>query len=142
MILLERGNRILGETVASKFFIDPEEKVEAFDVKLCDFDDSSYRVTIDAESKNIMTVSLGTPCYKDIADVGAREAVDKRYGKMAEAKAVANYDVTLKINLDDLKDQKQKGTGRPLTAAAAAAAANTNHHTRAAGSAAASATRD
>jgi len=46
MILLERGNRILGETVSSKLFLDPEEKVEPMDVKLCDFDDASYRVQI------------------------------------------------------------------------------------------------
>jgi len=108
MILLERGNRILGETVSSKFFLDPEEKVEPMDVKLCDFDDVAYRVHIDAESKNIMTISMNLPCYKTIEKVGAREAFDKRYGKMAEGKAAANYDVTLTINLDELKDQKQK----------------------------------
>jgi len=108
MILLERGNRILGETVSSKFFLDPDEKVEPMDVKLCDFDDVSYRVHIDAESKNIMTISMNCPCYKTIEKYGAREAFDKRYGKMAEAKAVANYDLTMTVNLDDLKDQKQK----------------------------------
>jgi len=63
MILLERGNRILGETISSKFFLDADEKVDPMDVKLCDFDDVAYRVQIEAESKNIMTVSMNCPCY-------------------------------------------------------------------------------
>jgi len=107
MILLERGNRILGETVSSKFFLDAEEKVEPMDVKLCDFDDVSYRVLIEAESKNIMSVSMNCPCYKLIEKVGGREYLEKRYGKMV-SDPIAGYDITLKVNLDELKDQKTK----------------------------------
>jgi len=107
MILLERGNRILGETVQSKFFTDPEEKVEPMDVKLCDFDDVHYRVLIEAESKNIMTVSMSLPCYKDIEPVGGKEAFEKKYGSMVTA-ATSPYDVALKVNLDELKDAKVK----------------------------------
>jgi actin related protein 2/3 complex subunit 2 len=110
MILLERGNRILGETVSSKFFLDADEKVEPMDVKLCDFDDVSYRVLIEPESKNIMTVSMNCPCFKSIEDRGAREAFEKRYGDLVSTEALAGYDVTLKINLDELKDQKHKET--------------------------------
>jgi len=104
---LERGNRILGETVSAKFFPDPEEKVEPMDVKLCDFDDVAYRVLIDTNSKNIMTISMSLPCYKDIAELGAKEAFEKKYGDLVTA-ADAPYDVAVKINLDELKDAKNK----------------------------------
>jgi len=107
MILLERGNRILGETVSSKFFLDAEEKVEPMDVKLCDFDDVSYRVLIEAEKKNIMTVSMNCPCYKTIADVGGKAALDARYGSMV-VDPLSGYDCTLSVNLDELKDEKTK----------------------------------
>jgi len=78
------------------------------DVKLCDFDDASYRVQIEAEAKNIMLVSMNLPCFKAIDKMGARDAFEKRYGKMAEAKAVPNFDLTLKLNLDELKEEKNK----------------------------------
>jgi len=107
MILLERGNRILGETVSSRFFLDADEKVEPMEVKLSDFDDVSYRVCIEAESKNIMTISMNCPCYKVIEKVGGREALEKKYGKMV-IDPVPNWDMTLKIDLDELKDQKTK----------------------------------
>jgi actin related protein 2/3 complex subunit 2 len=107
MILLERGNRILGETVSSKLFLDAEEKVEPMDVKLCDFDDVSYRVLIEAEKKNIMTISMNCPCYKAIAELGGKEYLQKRYGSMV-VDPLPGYDCTLSVNLDDLKDQKVK----------------------------------
>jgi len=107
MILLERGNRILGETVSSKFFLDAEEKVEPMDVKLCDFDDVSYRVLIEAESKNIMSVAMNCPCYKSIEKVGGSEYYEKKYGSMVAA-PLSGYDLTLKVNLDELKDNKTK----------------------------------
>jgi len=107
MILLERGNRILGETVSSKFFLEADEKVEPMDVKLCDFDDTSYRVVIDKDSKNVMSVSMNCPCYKAIEKVGGREFVEKKYGKMVVA-AASGFDVTLSVNLDELKDVKAK----------------------------------
>jgi len=104
---LERGNRILGETVQAKFFLDPEEKVEPMDVKLCDFDDVHYRVLIEAESKNIMTISMAMPCYKDIETLGGKEAFEKKYGALV-VPAISPYDVALKVNLDELKDAKNK----------------------------------
>lgn len=107
MILLERGNRILGETVSSKLFLEAEEKVEPMDIKLCDFDDVSYRVLIEAGSLNTMTVSMNCPCYKSIEKNGAREFFEKKYGKMVTS-PLPSYDLTLKVNLDELKDEKSK----------------------------------
>jgi len=107
MILLEKGNRILGETVSAKINIDPEEKVEPMDVKLCDFDDVSYRVVILEESKNIVSVGMSLPCYGQIEKFGAKDAFEKTYGALV-APPLANYDVTLKIDLNSLKDQRQK----------------------------------
>jgi len=108
MILLERGNRILGETVSAKINYDnPEEKIDPIDVKLCDFDDVSYRVVIEAESRNILTVSMSLPCYKDIENLGAKEAFNKAYGNLVTP-AGNGYDVAVKINLDELKEQKAK----------------------------------
>jgi len=108
MILLERGNRILGETVSSKINItDPEEKVEPIDVRLCDFDNISYRVVIENEKRNIMLVAMNLPCYSSIENHGAKEAYEKIYGELVTT-PLTGYDLTIKINLDNLKEQKQK----------------------------------
>jgi len=108
MILLERGNRILGETVSAKINYDnPEEKLEPIDVKLCDFDDVSYRVLIEDSARNIMQVSMSLPCYKDIETLGAKDAYEKVYGSFVTT-PLNGYDVTVKINLDELKEQKAK----------------------------------
>jgi len=54
-----------------------------------------------------MTVSMNCPCYKLIEKVGGKDAFEKKYGNMVTA-PLANYDVSLKVNLDELKDQKTK----------------------------------
>jgi len=108
MILLERGNRILGETVSSKINItDPEEKVEPIDVRLCDFDNVSYRVVIENENRNIMLVAMSLPCYSSIESRGAKEAYERIYGELVTT-PLTGFDLTIKVNLDTLKEQKQK----------------------------------
>jgi len=108
MILLERGNRILGETVSSKINHDSEEKLEAFDVRLCDFDDVQYRVLIDAEQKNILTVAMKFPCYTYIEKNGAKDAFENAYKSMISPKPLTGFDLTIQVDLESLKDQKQK----------------------------------
>jgi len=105
MILLEPGNRILQETVGAQINWDPEEKREPIDVRLCDFDDVSYRVIVDAKNKSAMRVSMNLPCYKTIEDYGGKEAIDQHYSGLA-CETMDGYDLTLEINLDDCKDKE------------------------------------
>jgi actin related protein 2/3 complex subunit 2 len=111
MILLERGNRILGETVSAKvnFQVDPnsEEKIEPMEVKLHDFDDVSYHVSIKPEDRNIMFVSMNMPFYHQIEKHGAKDAFDKNFGSMATSAQQGN-DLSVKIDLSAAKDQKAK----------------------------------
>jgi len=105
MILLEPGNRILQETVGAQINWDPEEKREPIDVRLCDFDDVSYRVVVDAKAKNLMKVSMNLPCYKTIEQFGGKEAIDTHYQGLT-ADTVEGYDMTVEVNLDDCKDKE------------------------------------
>jgi len=111
MILLERGNRILGETVGTKINFQPdpnsEEKIEPMEVKLCDMDDVSYHVSIKADDRNIMYVSMNMPFYHQIKDHGAKDAFDAAFKSMSMAPE-AGYDMSLKIDLSSFKDQKTK----------------------------------
>jgi len=123
MILLEPGNRILAETVSAQILggdekkesskekdkdkdKDKGDKREPIDVRLCDFDDVSYRVVIDAKSKNILTVSMALPAFREIKDFGAQDAVTKAFGDKAIS-AIENFDVSIQVNLDT-EDKKEE----------------------------------
>jgi actin related protein 2/3 complex subunit 2 len=101
MILLEPGNRILGETVSAQLIRDSnnEEKREAIDVRLCDFDDVLYRIVIEKDNRSLMRVSFSAPWWNQIKETGGQEALDKHYKDLV-TDAESGYDVTLSINLD------------------------------------------
>lgn len=111
MIYLSPQNLILKDTVAS--YIAPEEgaeKREAADVRLCDFDDVTYHVQVSADNKTVLKVSMNMPCYREIAEHGAREALEKHFGGQIAAEPAVGYDVTLHIDLAATRDEKAKAT--------------------------------
>lgn len=111
MILLEAGNRILGETVAAQLkqpeSVQNEDGVESkgvrlpIDVRLCDFDDVMYRVVLDASALNLLRVSMSLPCWKSIEAHGGAATLQELYGPMV-VEAEAPYDITLQLDLDNL----------------------------------------
>lgn len=107
MILLEEGNRILQETVASHINLPDDEKREPLDVRLCDFDDVAYRIQVDKENLTTMKVSMAMPCYHQIEKKGGEEALEKHFGAY-KGSADDGFDITLTINLTDIKEPKEK----------------------------------
>jgi len=110
MILLEPGNRILTETVSAHILGSGDAKADAkrepIDVRLCDFDDVSYRVVIDAKAKNLLTVSMALPAFRDIKDYGGTDAVTRVFGDKSIT-PLDNFDVTIQVNLDT-EDKKEE----------------------------------
>jgi actin related protein 2/3 complex subunit 2 len=102
MILLEPGNRILEETVASQ--IRGGEKREAVDVRLCDFDDVSYRITVDKDAMDVMKVSMNLPCYYQTDKLGAEAALQNTY-KDHIVDAEVGFSLTLAVKLNEVKDE-------------------------------------
>jgi len=103
-ILLEPGNRIVGETVLGQINKDKDaapgeekEKGTPIDVRLCDFDDCSYRISSDKDNLNIVTVSMSLPQYNATKDVGAQDAVN-RYYKDYVTETEAGFDVSLRVD--------------------------------------------
>jgi len=107
---LEPGNRILGETVSAQLIREKgeegESKRDPIDVRLHDFDDTSYRIVIDKDSRDTMRVSMSMPCYRAIEKVGGAEAVEKHYKEFA-VEAESGMDVTLAIKLDEVKGKPE-----------------------------------
>lgn len=107
MILLEEGNRILLETVGAHINLPSGEKREAMDVKLCDFDDVSYRVQVEKADLTVLKVSMNLPCYGQIESVGGKDALEKVFPGLSVAPEVG-YDITLAIKMDDVKEEDKQ----------------------------------
>jgi len=108
MILLEVGNRMLEDTISAQFAGPEQEddegkivkkKREAMDVRLCDFDDVAYRLVIDVKQRDILTVSLQLPCYRQIEKHGAEDAFKKAFPDNLGSPA-DGYDVAVTTNLE------------------------------------------
>lgn len=105
MVLLESGNRILSEVVrdrVSRFQEDKksEEKrpSDPMDARFCDFDDVMFRVVVDKEKPNILSVSANMPFYQEIKEF-ATEYLKTVYGDYV-VEAASGQDVTLDIDMD------------------------------------------
>jgi actin related protein 2/3 complex subunit 2 len=96
MILLEPGNRILGETVSS--VILSEGQAEPCDVRLCDFDDVTYHVQVAPDNRGSMKVSMNLPCYYAIKDKGGEAALTNEFGSMVGS-TETGFDITLDVPL-------------------------------------------
>jgi actin related protein 2/3 complex subunit 2 len=72
------------------------------DVRLCDFDDVSYRVVVDAASLNLMKVSIALPCWQSIRATGGEAARDRIYGNLVQSSPESGFDITLAVPLDSL----------------------------------------
>lgn len=107
MILLEKGNRILEETVNSVINSEDEKEKKIVDVKLFDFDDVSYSVKVTKEAPTEMNVEMRCPMYNTIEETGGKAALDKYFPGMSSDPS-AGYDVAMKVDLDKLGDEKEK----------------------------------
>lgn len=105
MILLEPGNRILEETLASQICPKLGEKADAIDVRLCDFDDVSYRVHADRENLDLLTLSMNLPCYHQTKDHGGEDALKKYYGDWI-IEPEAGYDISLGVKISEIVDKE------------------------------------
>lgn len=104
MILLEPGNRILEEAVGSQ--INAEGKRDALDVRLCDFDDVAYRIQVDKDNLDSLKVSMSSYCYSQIEDKGAKDALEKNFGKYV-GEPETGFDFTLNLNIPDIEDKEK-----------------------------------
>jgi len=108
MILLEKGNRILQETVSSIILREDEDKPKTepgMDVKLCDFDDVNYRVVIEAGATS-MKVHMNLPTWHDIEEFGGQEAFSTDFKGM-ECEADTGYHVAIEVKLDSLPEAEE-----------------------------------
>jgi len=132
MILLEPGNRIVYETILAQFQgpetveVDDDDKKgdkkgdkkdtkrPPIDIRLCDFDDTSYRVTVDKDDRSTLLVSINIPAYRQTQGKGSEAAFKAAYGDMVRD-PVQGMDLTLGVNLDTLQEEKKEALAKQLS---------------------------
>jgi actin related protein 2/3 complex subunit 2 len=78
-----------------------DTKREALDVRLSDFDDVSYRVTVEKDTTNIMKVQMSLPCFHQFKDLGGDEAIQRHYAGLT-VDPDSGFDVAVSVDCDNL----------------------------------------
>jgi len=104
MIHLETPHLILKEAISSRF---SSTKNETVDVRVADFDNTQYHVSVTAEERDTMFVSMST---KDCAKVleGSKGYLEEVYGDMIQSEPLTGFDFSLKIDLTSLPEDKDE----------------------------------
>lgn len=107
MILLEYNNRILFDVISSR--LEAPDKAEACDITLVDFDGVQFHVsTPDPNQKNLLQVSIQWRCINELMQHGAGAALKDYYGPFVQSSPEQGYDVTLRIDLNNVPGDKSK----------------------------------
>ena len=79
---------------------DRDYKPQPFEVKLNDFDNSSFYIQVPEHNLNQVNVSLELPCYKEIKTHGSQAAIEAAFGAYLQPEAEPGYDVTVSVTQD------------------------------------------
>ncbi|KAJ3160083.1 hypothetical protein HDU88_008355 [Geranomyces variabilis] len=103
LIDLHPANRVLDETLRERFNGTPEKLGQ---LKLADFDGVSYKVST-PDSKTVLQVSMYIACFAQLRAYGADDVLRREYGNLLEHTPEDGFDVTLKIDLENLPEDKE-----------------------------------
>jgi len=111
MILVPRTHPILEKAVKHQLELaqeiqeqDPnldskeKKKLGAVQMTFFDFEKSSWKISLTPKQSTIMTISLNLPCYEQLENAGAAEAVKEKYGNMI-VDTEQGYHVTLGVDV-------------------------------------------
>jgi len=103
MILLEFHNRIVAETLTSRYEAFTESgKAPGVDITIADFDGVLFHL-VSGEDKNKITVSVGLKFYHELQQYGVDELMARVYGnRLVEAES--GFDCSVLVDLETLGD--------------------------------------
>lgn len=74
-------------------------------MKIADFDGVTYRVST-PDTKSILHVSMSLRCFQEVRQYGADAILAREYGDLLASTPEPGYDVTLRIDMDNLPADK------------------------------------
>jgi len=98
MLLLEYHNKIIYDTILEKFDAAKEGRLESTEAIVADFDAVTFHIFTDANSKNLLSVSMSIKCYGELRKHGADDLMKQNYGELLKTPE-SGYDVTVQIDV-------------------------------------------
>jgi len=100
MLILDYHNKIIEDTLLEKFSTEGKEpgKYEAVEIVLADFDGVTFHISTDANSKNLLNISLSIKCFSELKKYDVDHVMKEHYGAFLKTPE-SGYDVTLQIDL-------------------------------------------
>lgn len=90
------------------FFLcsDPDYKPSPSETRICDFDNASFLVKVEESDLARVYVSLSLPCYSEIKNMGARDAVEAAFPGLISPETEAGYDFTISVGKSDYEGKE------------------------------------
>jgi len=109
MILLDYHNKIIEDTILERFNNPPgpEGKWESIETIIADFDGVTFHLFTDANSKNLLNISLSIKCWSELQKFDVDEVRKREYGQYLVG-TENGYDVTVQIDLAKPPQDKVK----------------------------------
>ncbi|XP_046550897.1 actin-related protein 2/3 complex subunit 2-like [Haliotis rubra] len=108
MILLEISNRIVEETLTTKFRNVLEGgKPDGVDITVADFDGVLYHISNPDGDKSKIMISISLKFYKDLQEHGADTLIKRVYGSYLTT-AEAGYNVSIVFDLDNIPSDHEE----------------------------------
>ncbi|TPX60464.1 hypothetical protein SpCBS45565_g07511 [Spizellomyces sp. 'palustris'] len=102
LIDLQPSNRILEEALRERF----NGEAEKLQLKVADFDGVTYRLST-PESKTVLNISMAMRCFGELQRYGADAVLRREYGDMLESTPESGFDVTVRVDLQNLPQDKE-----------------------------------
>ncbi|GLD96518.1 hypothetical protein PINS_up005201 [Pythium insidiosum] len=99
MLFLEPENKIIKDVLEGRLGEKAPRPVEPLEIRLCDFDDVQYDISI-ANSK--LSISMAYAPFKHIASLGVTAMLSAVYPECQSVAPVAGFDLTLVANVDSI----------------------------------------
>jgi len=109
MLLLDYHNKIIEDTILERFNNPPgpDGKWESIETVLADFDGVTFHLFTDANSKNLLNISLSIKCYAELKKFGVDQVMQQQYGSNITT-TENGYDITLQVDLAKPPQDKAK----------------------------------
>jgi len=110
MILLEYNNRILNYTIERLV----RNSKTIVDILISDFDGAKIHIVTEKEGEDtVVVISLSWAVYASLNGHGREIALKNNYGTFLQNTPESGFDVTLKVNITKIPEEKKRITPSP-----------------------------
>jgi len=96
MLLLEYHNKIIEDTLLEKFEVT-EGKFDSVEAIIADFDGVTFHLFTDANSKNLLNISVSIKCWRELQKYGVDDIMKRQYGNYLVS-TEQSYNATVQID--------------------------------------------